>query len=238
VKILGKSKSYREECGEFLCDGLKLLEEAVKSGEEIKNVLLAENIDFKLPSDVLVFTVKDDILNSLSPLKSHQGVLFTCRMKKPERSDFTKGTHILLDRIQDPGNVGTIMRCAHAFGIDSVILTDGSADIYNPKTIRASMGAIFKQRVIRLNNNEILELKKIGVKFFGASNNTNAVELINVCLRDKIIILGNEGQGISVELEELCEQMIKIPVSSECESLNVASAASILMWEASKVCQL
>jgi len=144
------------------------------------------------------------------------------------------GTHLLLDNIQDPGNVGTIIRSALAFGIKSVILTEGCADIYNPKTLRASMGATFKQRIISKDINEITELKKSGVRLIGTSSDSTSVNISKTDFSNSIIILGNEGQGISKQLLSLCDEIVTIPLSSDCESINVAAATSIIMWEASK----
>jgi len=236
IKKLGKSKRYRDEQGVFLCDGIKLLDEALKSGVEIETVLFAREADYSLPPETRVYHVQESLIDSLSPLQSPQGVLFTCGMREVNVPDFSKGTHFLLDSIQDPGNVGTIIRCAHAFGVDSLILTEASADIYNPKTIRASMGAIFKQSIMYLDKEKICKLKESGVRFLGASNDSDSVNIKQVILNDSIIILGNEGQGISDGFKKLCSQMMKIPVSSDCESINVAAAASIIMWEASQKC--
>jgi TrmH family RNA methyltransferase len=159
-------------------------------------------------------------------------VLFVCRIKEFSDLDYTKGTHILLDGIQDPGNVGTIIRSACAFGMDSIILTDDSADVYNPKSVRASMGAIFRLPIVRKTYDEIHEIRKAGVKFAGTSNSTRAIDVRQADFSNKVIILGNEGRGISYNLFALCDEVVKIPLSPGCESLNVAIAASIIMWEA------
>ena len=231
VKKLGRSKSYREEHGEFLCDGKTLLNEAVQNGADIKIVLTSRDLKVKLPQNTRVYHVREDLIDSLSPLKNSLGLLFTCSFISNDDCDYHKGTHVLLDRVQDPGNVGTIIRNAHAFGVESVMLVEGSADIYNPKTIRASMGAIFKQRICNKTQDKIIELKQSGVKFIGTSNDSDSVDIKQADLRNAVIVLGNEGQGISDSLRKLCEEMVKIPLSSDCESLNVAIAAAIVMWE-------
>ena len=234
IRKLGKDRKYREDNREFLCDGLKLLNEAVKSKVDIITVLTAEKLPFDIPANTRVYCADEDIIDSLSPLKNSQGLLFTCRINEPYDSDYRHGNHILLDNIQDPGNVGTIIRSAHAFGIESVILTESSADIYNPKSVRATMGAIFRQRFVRKTLNEINSIKQNGVKFIGTSNDNSSTDIEQADLRDSVLILGNEGKGISDELMALCDKMIKIPLSPDCESLNVAIAASIVMWEISR----
>ena len=234
IKKLGKSKSYRDEHGQFLCVGEKLFEEALKNGCDIEVVITSKNLEHELSENVRVYYADDSIIDSLSPTQNSQGLIFTCNIPTIDNVDHKKGTHILLDCIQDPGNLGTIIRSALAFGMDSVILTDGCADIYNPKTVRASMGAIFKQSVVYMTRDEIDELKSLGVRFIVASNEADSVDISKARLNDSIIVLGSEGQGVSDYLTDLCDDMIKIPISPDVESINVSTAASIIMWETSK----
>jgi len=238
MRKLAKSKSYREEHNQFLCDGRKLLEEALNNGVEIDIVLTAKGLEYTFSDDTYVYLTHNELIDSISPLQTSQGLLFVCRIPDAGDCDYNTGTHILLDNIQDPGNVGTIIRTAHAFGIKSVILTEGAADIYNPKTVRASMGAVFKLHITVKTNGEIKELKKKAIKFIGTSNDCSSNDIKTTDLKNSIVILGNEGQGVSKELLDLCDEVITIPLAQDCESLNVAAAASIIMWEAGKkVCR-
>jgi len=232
LRKLGKNKKYRDEQGLFICDGMKLLNEAISSDTEIEIILTTVELNCVLPPNTRVYHTESSLLDSLSPLDNHQGILFSCRRKLTGDCNYRSGTHILLDNIQDPGNIGTIIRSANAFDIGSIIITEGCADIYNPKTIRASMGAIFKQHIGKLSQQDIYDLKKSGIRFSGASNTDCSVDIRNADLNNTIIIVGNEGQGISGELLQLCGEMIKIPVSPDCDSINAAVAASIIMWEA------
>jgi len=234
IKKLGNSSRYRERHGQFICDGNKLLDEAIAADADIVTILTTGNIPQNRPVGASLYHVSEDLIDSLSPLKTPQDVLFVCRIKEFTYFDYTNGTHILLDGLQDPGNVGTIIRSACAFGIDSVILTDDSADVYNPKSVRASMGAIFRLPIVRKTNDEIHELRKAGVKFIGTSNSIRAVDVRHTDFSNTVIILGNEGRGISYNLLALCDKVVKIPLSPDCESLNVAIAASIIMWETLK----
>ncbi|MCL2402167.1 MAG: RNA methyltransferase [Oscillospiraceae bacterium] len=235
VKKLGAHRAYRQERGEFLCDGVKLLEEALKSGADITTVLTAS--DMHSPKNIRAFQTTQEILDSLSPLKTAQDVLFTCKMPQP--IDFTpdfvgSGTHILLDGIQDPGNLGTIVRTANALGIRSVILLDGCADLYNPKTIRASMGAIFRQHVCHTSASALAEFSaESDLRIIGAALEGTDVSAVN--LKNTIIAIGSEGRGLSEPVLSLCNNLISIPMSPACESLNAAVAASIIMWEAARV---
>ena len=242
VKKLGASRAYRSEHEEFVCDGKTLLREAIGSDAKIVSVFSLSPVTQQLPEGTRVFDVSDDILDSLSALKNSQDVLFVCKMPDNTDVNYQIGTHILLDNIQDPGNVGTIIRSAYAFGIESVILTESSADPYNPKAIRASMGAIFKQLVNILTPEALISLKQSGVRFIGTSSDRGFPEKTVVPLREtlklnlnnSIIMFGNEGNGISEDMLALCDEMVTIPLATDCESLNVAAAASIIMWEVKK----
>ncbi|MCL2227167.1 MAG: RNA methyltransferase [Oscillospiraceae bacterium] len=229
-KKLGASRSYREACGEFLCDGIKLLEEAWRCGADIVAVIVSADLAFPLPPDTKVFVADKSLIDSLSPLKSAQNVLFSCKIPENRIRSGPAGTRILLDGVQDPGNVGAIIRTANAFGIHEVILTGDCADIYNPKTIRATMGAIFRQRICCMGIPELLRIKEGGVKFVGAALGEDSIELGELCLKGALIAVGSEGRGISDAVLELCDSKVMIPIDPQCESLNAAVAAAIMMW--------
>ncbi|MCL2202167.1 MAG: RNA methyltransferase [Oscillospiraceae bacterium] len=231
-KKLGTDRDYRAESGEFLCDGLKLLVEADRSGAEIVAVLTCDHLPFPLPLDTKVYLTDSSIINSISPLKNAQTVLFSCKI--PQKSDevSTTGTSLLLDGLQDPGNVGTIMRTANAFSIDNIILTGACADVYNPKTIRASMGAVFRQTFRYMSPSELKQLKEKGTRFVGASLGSGSVDVTEVNLKNALIAIGSEGRGLSPDVLALCDEKVLIPISPECESLNAAIAAAILIWNA------
>jgi len=231
IKKLGESRRYREESGEFLCDGMKLLEEAVSCGAGVTAVLTASPVPIPLDVDTRVYYTDRSLINSLSPLKNAQDTLFTCRIPKTGGPDDVTGAHILLDGVQDPGNVGTIIRTANAFGVKSVILTGGCADPYNPKTIRATMGAIFRQNIHITDVKELAVLREKGVLFVCASPGVNGRDIREVSIKDAVIAIGNEGRGLSDEVLALCDGRINIPMAPGCESLNAAVAAAIILWE-------
>ena len=232
-KKLGMNKDYRAEKMEYLCDGIKLLEEAVSSEVPISAVITSVPIPFPLQLETRVCFTSRDIIDSISPLKNAQEVLFSCKMSETDNGffDLSVGTHILLDKVQDPGNVGTIIRTACAFGVNSILLTDGCADPYNPKTIRASMGATFKQNMSYIDIAKLTSLAETGCKIIGAYVGEDSENIKDVDLSDSIIVIGSEGQGISEEILTLCSKKIKIPINPNCESLNAAVAASIIIWE-------
>lgn len=232
AKNLGKDRNYRAQHGEFLCDGKKLLIEAISSNVQIVSVFSSEKLGVRLPMGAVAYEVDSDVLSSISPLKNAQNVLFICKMPRPQQVDYSCGTHILLDSVQDPGNIGTILRSAVAFGIDSVILTGDCADPYNPKAIRASMGAIFKHKFVFL---DIRQMRELNAKFVGTGCDSGFTPIRDADLNNTIIALGNEGRGISDDVKALCNEFITIPIADNCESLNVAAAASIVMWEVRNV---
>jgi len=232
IKKLGMDSGYREKSGEFLCDGLKLLSEAEHFGAEITSVLTSDHLPFPLPIDTKVYMTDNSLINSISPLKNAQKVLFTCKIPKSDTGRFASAAAILLDGVQDPGNVGTIIRTANAFGIKNIALTGSCADIYNPKTVRATMGAIFRQNICHLSINELRVLKDSDVKFIGAALNDDSKAVDEVNLKGAVIAIGSEGKGLSEDVLELCDEKVIIPISQDCESLNAAVAAAILIWSA------
>jgi len=230
IKKLGASRGYREACGEFLCDGVKLLEEAVNCGAEITNVITSSHVPIPLPLETRVYHTDRGIINSLSPLTNAQDTLFTCKAPKPAVADYSAGTHILLDGLQDPGNVGSIIRTASAFGISSVILSEGCADPYNPKVVRATMGAIFRQCITPISISGLQEIKAKGARFVGAALGENCRDVSSAELKSSIIAIGSEGRGLSGEVLALCDEKVTIPMAPGCESLNAATAAAIIIY--------
>jgi len=241
LKKLGASRSYREACGEFLCDGLKLLEEAVNNGAIVTDVLTSSHVPFPMPIEARMHYADRGIIDSLSPLKNAQDTLFACKIPKTGgrgcgcECDCLIGTHVLLDGLQDPGNVGTIIRTASAFGIASVMLAGGCADPYNPKAVRSTMGAIFRQSICFPEIAELRELKDRGARFVGAALGEESADISVTDLRGSIIAIGSEGRGLSEEVAALCAEKARIPMAPGCESLNAATAAAIFIYLAAEL---
>ena len=231
VKKLLSSRTYQEETGEYSGDGLKLLEEAIRWNAELTAVIVTEDITLpKLPESVRTVIVPEDVMASVSSMESPQGALFACKMPR-ETSDLPDDVFLVLDGVQDPGNVGTILRTADAMDIP-VVLSDGCADLYNPKTVRATMGAIFRCRVWTCTAAELAALlQKSGLPLYGAALRGDTVSLREADLSRAAVAVGSEGRGLSEELLGLCGHTVKIPMSERCESLNAAIAASVLLWE-------
>ncbi len=233
LRALAKDKDFRFECGEFVCDGEKLLSEAIRENFEITALLLSEDFKGDIPSlpTKNCYIVPQDILDSITTLKSAQSVIFSCRMKNTAPESISSA--ILLDRLQDTGNIGTIIRTADAFGIDAVFC-DGTADVYNPKTIRSAMGSIFRVPVIYDDFTSLIPRLREGGRRVYCSELYGDVKTISECSpHGAFVVIGNEGNGVRREISALCDGSVIIPMKGAAESLNAAVAAAIFMYEMS-----
>ena len=229
LRKLGSDRAYRLEKREFLCDGEKLLKEAQRWGAEITAVLWADEVRFPVDCPAQYCAARD-LLDSVSPLKNAASVVFSVRMKRWDAAE--PGRTLVLETIQDPGNLGTILRTANALGIDTVILTGDCADVYNPKTVRSGMGAVFRQRWLSMGREEMKAyLSANGLRLCGAALSDRSGDIRRADLSSAAVAIGSEGQGLSDALLSMCEEELIIPMSPQCESLNAAVAAAIIMWE-------
>jgi TrmH family RNA methyltransferase len=233
IRKLLKDRSYRRENREFVCDGVKMLEEARKWKAEILTVLVSEGLDIPLPSQGRIVQVPESLMSSISPMKAPQGVLFTCRLPSLTPPETLTGkTYLVLDGLQDPGNLGTIWRSADAFGASGLLLTGHSADPYNWKAARATMGAVFRLPVWELEGEELKQLcRKNQLPLYGTALREDTADLREVPNHPCVFAIGSEGRGLSRELLSLCDQTVKIPMEPTCESLNAAMAATVVLWE-------
>lgn len=231
LRALGREKAFRRERGLFLCDGEKLLGEALANGADIAEIYLrGEKTDIALP-DIPVYSLSEDVFDYASPLEHSPGPLFTvCSRPVPE--SVCPDRVIVLENVQDPGNVGTVLRTAAALGTEVVVLLGECADPYNPKTVRAAMGAHFRQRIWETDLETLCEkLQKWDLPLCGAALRSDSADVKSVPLRRAAVAVGNEGRGLSDTLLEKCSRRIILPMTAGSESLNAAVAASILMWE-------
>ena len=234
LRKLASSRAYRDECGEYLGDGVKLLDEAVKWNAPLKTVVVSDGVALPpLPEGVRAVRVSGELMRSVSPAETPQGALFTgsfARDALPERLDGER--YLALDGVQDPGNVGTILRTADAFDCAGVFLVNACADLYNPKTVRATMGAIFRQRVWSCTVEELAALlRRSGIPLYGTALRGDTVPLGGVDLRRAAAAIGSEGRGLSEAMLAACDKTVLIPMSARCESLNAATAAGVVLWE-------
>lgn len=231
VKKLLASRAFREECGLFVAEGTKLLAEAVKWCPELETVVAAEGVTLcPVPERVQVLRVPMQLLQSISQQQAPQGVLFVCRIPEQPKGSVEAGT-LVLDGIQDPGNVGTILRTADALQI-SVVLTEGCADPYNAKTVRASMGAVFRTPPRFLARETLVALcREKEIPLAVTALVPDAEDIRQTKLRSCAVVIGSEGGGVSPELLQAAERKLVIPMNPHCESMNAAVAAAIVLWQ-------
>ena len=233
-KLAAGAGRERREAGEYLGDGIKLLEEAVKWQAPLTAVVVSEGVEPPaLPGQVRIVRVPRDVMESISPMKSPQGALFLARLPDTAPPETLEGGRwLVLDGVQDPGNVGTIWRTADALGADGLLLVNGCADPYQPKAVRASMGACFRLPVYETNVDDLCALTaRSGLSLSATALREDTVPLERAALGRCGVVIGSEGRGISPKLLARCGQTIKIPMRERCESLNAAAAAAIVLWE-------
>lgn len=221
-----KEKKYRDLTNTFLIEGEHLVKEA-KKNNIVKTIIVLE--DFSYETELEKIVVTKEIMKKLSDNPSIPKIMAIVYKKECTRI----GNKVLiLDRLQDPGNLGTIIRSAVAFDFDTLILSDDTVDLYNPKVIRSTQGMLFNINIKRCNIKDIIEkLKEKDYLILGTKVN-GGTDVKDYCVNKKFaLIIGNEGQGISNEILELCEDYLYIKMVNKCESLNAGVAASILMYE-------
>ena len=231
IRALGQSRRAREEAGLYVLDGEKLLREAIRFGAQVETVLWAEQAAFALPDGVRQITAPRELAAYASPLEHSPGPVFTLRM--PEQTTPERVSRLLvLENVQDPGNVGTVIRTANALGFEAVALVGACADLYSPKTARATMGAIFRQRVLQTDRESLARLlREQGLPLYGAALSDKARDIRELSLAHSAVAIGSEGRGLSDELLRICDGQLIIPMRPDSESLNAAAAAAVVMWE-------
>ena len=244
-KLMSSSKTRKKE-GVFLVEGIRLCEEALKNFAVITkifytskcyekfNCLIEEIIEKNKPQ---VYKVNESVMHFLSDTETPQGIICVCKIiDKKVNIDKIKlcSKIVLLENIQNPSNMGSVFRSLNAFGLDLVVISSNSCDIYNPKVLRGSMGAIFSLNILIVEDflNFLGLLKNQGFKVYASlpEKKAKSVTVLSEARR-AAVVLGNEGNGVSKEVRELCDENITIPMCSSCESLNVSVAAGIISWE-------
>ena len=230
VKKLLSSRAERRKTGLFVADGTKLLEEAVKYWPGLQTVILSDGVEASVPDHVRVVRVPEDVMASISPMEAPQGALFLGKL--PEQQEFVpKKGMLILDGIQDPGNVGTILRTADAMDV-SVVLLEGCADPWSWKVIRSTMGAAFRTPVVQASWEEVLtKCREAGIPIGVTALSDRAVDIRSANLAEMALVIGSEGRGVRKEVLDNADHELIIPMNPHCESLNAAIAASIVMWE-------
>ena len=239
---LASGKKYRRETGLFVLEGIRLISDAVKEKANLRSVFMTEGCAEKMQGESFasadIFIIPDELAAYLSDTDSTQGIFAVSGTpSKLPASDTIKngGRYILLHSVQDPGNLGTIIRTADAVGVDGVFLAE-CCDLYNPKVIRSTMGSIFRLNVSEVRFGDVFPLfKERGVRTYAAVIDSDAVSLTDCDFSDGgAVLIGNEGNGLPKEISASCDVRLTIKMQGNVNSLNAAMAAGIIMWELKK----
>mgnify|MGYP002561947423 CR=1 FL=1 len=237
-----KDKKYRDENNEYIVEGVKLVEEAVKENAPIKKIIICEDTTrtYEIPTNIMLeiaryecIYVTDKIFSSITQVTNPQGIMAIIEKNiEKETIDFSQDIIVMLDDVQDPGNLGTILRTVDSIGLNQIIVSKGTADAFNPKVVRSTMGAIFRLKIIESENlaQTIREIRKHHYKLVVTSLQTEN-SIYDIDFNKKIIVIGNEANGVSKEIQEMADEKVKIPMLGKTESLNASVAAGIVMYE-------
>ncbi|MGN0553606.1 MAG: TrmH family RNA methyltransferase [Oscillospiraceae bacterium] len=245
-KKISSAKKYRSEYGLFPLEGVRLVADAVGEASEISFVIVAESAAEKLEELLLkleekcekILIVPDELAGSLALTQGTQGIFAVCRIPENKAAkELVKkgGKYVVLVQLQDPGNMGTIIRTADAMGVDGILAVN-CCDIYNPKTVRSTMGSLFRMKIAAAGEDEAFEaLNNNGIETFAAVIDGDAVSLTDCRFENgAAVLIGNEGNGLPAETVRRCDKKLTIHMNGNVNSLNAATAASIIMWELTK----
>ena len=237
-----KDKKYRDESNEYIVEGVKLIEEAVKENAKIKKIVVCEDTTrtYEIPTNVMLEIAKyeciyvtEKIFATITQVTNPQGIMAIIEKNdKNKEIDFTQDIIVALDDVQDPGNLGTILRTVDSIGLNQIIVSKETADAFNPKVVRSTMGAIFRIKIIEVEDlkQTVKEMKKHHFKLMVTSLQTEN-SIYDIDFHKKIIVIGNESNGVSKEIQDMADEKAKIPMLGKTESLNASVAAGIVMYE-------
>ncbi len=237
-----KEKKFRDNNNQFIIEGIKLVAEAIEEKADIENIIVCEDcinnesIDKKLLYEIARYKciyVTEKIFNTLSDVSNPQGILAVINRKTDNINiDYSEDFIVVLDGIQDPGNLGTILRTVDSAGLKQIVISKETADQYNPKVVRSTMGGIFRVNIVRTNNiiKTLKEMKDNGFEVIVTSLDTNN-NIYNIQYNKKVVVIGNEANGVSKEVQDLADKKVKIPMLGKTESLNAGVAAGIMIYE-------
>lgn len=237
-----QEKKYRDLENKFIVEGIKLVEEAVEEKASIQKIVICEECvnDGTLSKELLYkiatyecIYVTEKVFSILSDVKSPQGILAVIEKNDQNNQiDYSQDIIIALDDIQDPGNLGTIIRTVDSSGLNQMIVSKGSSDSYNPKVVRSTMGAIFRVRVIEVENlaTTLKEIQKQHFEVVVTALDTNN-SIYDIEYKNKVIVIGNEANGVSKEVQSIADKKVKIPMLGKTESLNAAVATGVMIYE-------
>lgn len=238
-----KEKKYRDQSNQFIVEGIKLVQEAIQEKIKINKIIICEDcandgtIEKNLMYEIAKYDciyVTQNVFSTISDVTNPQGILAVIEKKSTneENIKYNKDLIVVLDGIQDPGNLGTILRTVDSVNLSQIIISNKTADPYNPKVVRSTMGAIYRVNIIQSNDiiKTLKNMKKNKFKVVVTSLDTND-SIYNIDYNKKVIVIGNEANGVSKEILELADNKVKIPMLGKTESLNAAVATGIVLYE-------
>ena len=237
-----KDKKQRNISNEYIIEGIKLVQEAIQEKANIKQIVLCndcektESISKELMYEIAkheCIYVTNKIFKYLSEVQAPQGILAVIEKNNIDKDiDYTQDIIVVLDDVQDPGNLGTILRTVDSIGMTQILVSKGTADAYNPKVVRSTMGAIFRVKIIECEDltKTIKEIKKHKFKIVVSSLQTEN-SIYDIDYQKKVIVIGNEANGVEPHLQEIADEKIKIPMLGKTESLNASVATGIILYE-------
>lgn len=237
-----KEKKYRDMSQEYIIEGIKLIKEAIEESVKIKQIIICENclnsdiIPKELMYEIAKFEciyVTEKIFKSISDVSTPQGILaIVDRQNIDLKIDYSQDIIVALDDIQDPGNLGTILRTVDSIGLNQILVSKGTADPYNPKVVRSTMGAIFRVKIIECEDliKILKQVQKNKFELVVTSLQTNN-SIYDLKYDKKAIIIGNEANGVKKEIQEMADYKVKIPMLGKTESLNASVATGVILYE-------
>ena len=237
-----KDKKYRDMNKEFIIEGIKLIKEAIEEKAEIKQIIICDNcqnsdiIPKELMYEIARFEcvyVTENVFKTISDVNTPQGILAIIGRNIGEAQiDYNQDIIVALDDIQDPGNLGTILRTVDSIGLNQILVSKGTADSYNPKVVRSTMGAIFRVKIIECEDLEktLREVKKHKFELVITSLQTEN-SVYDIDYNKKVIVIGNEANGVEINIQNIADKKVKIPMLGKTESLNASVATGIILYE-------
>ena len=245
-----KDKKYRDLNNEYIIEGIKIIEEAINENANIKQVVICDDCEktSNIPKDLMYEIAKQEcvyvtskLFESLTDVTNPQGILAIVEKNtvksqtagnEEEEIDYNQDIIVALDDIQDPGNLGTILRTVDSIGLSQILVSKGTADSYNPKVVRSTMGAIFRVKIIECEDLEktLKEIKKHKFEIVVTSLQTKN-SIYDIDYKKKVIVIGNEANGVEEKIQKLADKKVKIPMLGKTESLNASVATGIILYE-------
>jgi len=238
-----KDKKYRDEEKEYIIEGIKLIEEAINEKVNIKQIVICEecskttdipkNLMYEIAKYNCIY-VTEKVFKSITQVTTPQGIfaIIEKTILNEEEVDYTQDIILALDDIQDPGNLGTILRTVDSVGLNQILISKGTVDVYNPKVVRSTMGAIFRIKVFECEDlsKSIREARKHHFKLVVSSLQTENT-IYSIEYKKKVIVIGNEANGVSKQIQDMADEKVRIPMIGKTESLNASVATGVILYE-------